>query len=89
MSPVPGTFQLESDPSVASPGAPSVASPRGPSVVSPRPPSGPERGRFAPQSPQSGPCDGPRERLARLGPRALADSELVSLLLRTDRKSVV
>ncbi len=30
--------------------------------------------------------DGPRERLDRLGPRALSDSELLSLLLRTGRR---
>jgi DNA repair protein RadC len=33
----------------------------------------------------SGMGDGPRERLDRLGPRALSDSELLSLLLRTGR----
>ena len=33
----------------------------------------------------SGRGDGPRERLDRLGPRALSDSELLSLLLRTGR----
>ena len=31
-------------------------------------------------------ADGPRERLVRLGPRALSDNELLSLLLRTGRR---
>ncbi len=33
-------------------------------------------------------CDGPRERLERLGPEALSDAELVALLLRTGGRGV-